>query len=196
IRGWNCPAEFLLLIEQKDIHTYRHCRRVAVYAQSLAAFAGCPTEQIRRVSTAGLMHDIGKVYVPLAILSKAENLTAGEFSQIQSHCRLGQEILRANPVLAEVAHIVRHHHERWDGQGYPDGLAGKEIPIAARIIHLADSLDAMLQPRSYKEAYTLQRALAEIQRCRGTQFDPQLADTAREWIHNNGLTQTPQKLAA
>ena len=112
-------------------------------------------------------------------------ITKEEFEYIRKHPALGAEIMENISILSTEAFLVRHHHERWDGQGYPVGLAGEEIPFGSRIINLADSLDAMLMQRTYKTAYTVDKALDEFKRCGGSQFDPALAIEAIRWAHEN-----------
>jgi len=123
-----------------------------------------------------LLHDIGKIGVPDNILRKPAALSEAEWVTMRKHPEFGARIVAGIPFLEDVARIVRHHHERWDGRGYPDGLAGEDIPLGARIFAVADSFDAMTSDRPYRRAMTIDEARAEVARCRGTQFDPTVAD--------------------
>jgi putative nucleotidyltransferase with HDIG domain len=175
----------------KSSLTYQHSCRVSSCAEELAVLAGLDQNDVALVAAAALLHDIGKIAIPESILTKAKNLTREEYALIQGHCRIGESLLSQTPSFGRVARAVRLHHENWDGGGYPDHLRGEEIPLVSRIILLADSIDAMRFPRSYKQAYPWQRIVAEILRCRAGQFDPDLADLAIAWIHG----ETKQRLA-
>jgi len=163
-------------VEAKDPYTRRHSEQVTHYAVHLARHAELTEPTTESIRIAALLHDIGKIGVPDHILTKPGPLTRLEFQQIQRHAVLGAEIVRNISMFSGEARLVRHHHERWDGQGYPDNLAGKDIPVGARIISLADSVDTMLMQRTYKAAFTVERMLDELRRCRGAQFDPELTD--------------------
>lgn len=173
---------------QREI-TLKHSIQVARYAEALVRYAGFPEQHVRMIHTSALLHDIGKVAISEDILEKNGELSSEEYAYIQNHCHLGHEFLSQFPDLAEHALAVRHHHERWDGKGYPDGLGGLEIPLGSRIIHLADSIDAMLRPRSYKRSMPLEWVLSELDRCRGLQFDPELTDLTIKWIRAGNLLQ-------
>jgi putative two-component system response regulator len=125
---------------------------------------------------AGLLHDVGKIGVPEQVLQKAGKLTDEEFEQIKKHPQIGAKILQDIKQLADIVPGVLYHHERFDGKGYPSGLAGKNIPLIGRIICLADCFDAMTTSRTYRAGRPTEAALAEIQRCAGTQFDPELTE--------------------
>jgi putative nucleotidyltransferase with HDIG domain len=172
-------------VEAKDPYTRKHSEHVAHYSVQLARAAGLGALEIESVRTAALLHDVGKIGVPDHILVKAGRLTNEEFQQVQRHPVLGAEILSKISLFRHEAMLVRHHHERWDGKGYPDGLVGDQTPLPARIILLSDCLDAMLMERTYKIAYSVEKALAELARCRGSQFDPDLTDTALQWCRWN-----------
>jgi len=165
-------------VEAKDPYTRRHSEQVTHYAVHIAQHCELTEPEIESIRIAALLHDIGKIGVPDHILTKPGPLTPGEFRQIQRHAVLGAEILEDISMFTGEACLVRHHHERWDGQGYPDNLSGNEIPVGARVINLADSMDTMLMQRTYKAAFTVERMLDELRRCRGAQFDPELADAA------------------
>ena len=164
-------------IDAKDRYTFGHSERVAHMASKLALAVGMSREQAERVRIAGLVHDVGKIGVPEAVLTKQGRLTDEEFAQIKRHPEVGFNILRDIHLLEDILPGVLHHHERYDGRGYPHGLAGERIPFIARILAVADTFDAMSSTRSYRSAMAREVVLAEIGRCSGTQFDPTLAMT-------------------
>lgn len=162
-------------IDAKDTYTCGHSQRVAHLSQQLALASGMGVEQAERVRIAGLVHDVGKIGVPEAVLCKSGKLTEEEFDAIKKHPEMGYKILKDLPLLEDILPGVLYHHERWDGRGYPHGIAGEAIPPIARIIALADTFDAMSSNRSYRSAMARERVLAEIVKCAGSQFDPALA---------------------
>lgn len=162
-------------IDAKDPYTHGHSERVAHIARGLAGLAGLTEEACERIHIAGLVHDVGKIGVPEAVLTKPGRLTDEEFEIIKRHPTIGHRIIRDIPLMSDVLPGVLHHHERWDGRGYPHGIAGEAIPLMARLIGLADTFDAMSSTRSYRPALSRERVLDEIQKCAGTQFDPALA---------------------
>ncbi len=168
-------------VEAKDPFTKEHSEHVAQYAVALGVALDLPADAIEPLRVAALLHDVGKIGVPDRILTKPGKLTGEEFEYIRRHPALGADILAKITVFGREAEIVRYHHERWDGGGYPDGLTGEEAPLASRIIMVADSMDAMLMARSYKDSYPVKKVFVELRRCAGTQFDPKIAATAVEW---------------
>jgi len=168
-------------VEAKDPYTRWHSEQVAHYAIHLARHLQLSKETVESIRIAALVHDIGKIGVPDHILTKPGPLTEQEFRYVRRHPALGADILRDIRMFAGQALLVRHHHERWDGTGYPDGLAGEQIPRGARLLNIADAMDAMLMVRTYKQRYPVLRMLDELTRCAGTQFDPELAAAAVEW---------------
>lgn len=164
-------------IDAKDPYTCGHSERVAHLAARLASAHGLDDEQCERIRIAGLVHDIGKIGVPESVLCKAGKLTDEEFGLIKLHPEIGYDILKDIALLADVLPGVLHHHERYDGRGYPRGLAGEDIPLMARIIGLVDSFDAMSSNRTYRAALPRERVLDEIRHHAGAQFDPALADS-------------------
>lgn len=162
-------------LDAKDQYTHGHSMRVTLYSLILAKDLGLDDKTLEEIETAGLLHDIGKVGIPQSILCKPGKLTDEEFEIMKSHPEQGEKIVRKIKKLDIISAWLKTHHERWDGKGYPDGLKGEEIPISARIIALADTYDAMTSTRSYRTALSHDTAIAEIQRCSGTQFDPELA---------------------
>ena len=159
-------------VEARDAYTGKHAERVAAYGLAIARAAGIDVAEEPQMEFGFLLHDIGKVGVPDAILFKPAELSEDEFSCVASHAAIGAKILRHVDFLEEATTIVRHHHERWDGTGYPDGLKGEQIPLAARVFAVADTLDALTTDRPYREAVGFEAARAEIDRGCGTQFDP------------------------
>ncbi|EFL52290.1 metal dependent phosphohydrolase [Solidesulfovibrio fructosivorans JJ]] len=161
-------------IDAKDPHTLAHSEEVAEVARVLARSLGLSSPEADIVHVAGHLHDIGKIGVPDAVLCKPGRLTEAEWDRMRAHPAIGAEILAPLSCLSGlgVVEMVAAHHERFDGGGYPLGLAGRAIPIGARIIAVADSLSAMLQSRPYRPAMTFEAARAELLRCRGAQFDP------------------------
>jgi diguanylate cyclase (GGDEF)-like protein len=174
----------LLDEQQSDLHL--HSAGVASLAQALALRLGLGPEECDRVTHAAELHDIGKVAIPAEVLRKPGPLTDEEWASIRDHTVIGERILGALPALAPVARIVRSTHERYDGGGYPDGLAGQEIPLAARIIAVCDAFDAMTSERPYHTPRDAAQALGEIERCAGTQFDPRVVAALRAELGGRG----------
>ena len=172
-------------VEAKDPYTRQHSEQVVHYAVHIAMALGLPAPAVESIRVAALLHDIGKIGVPDHILTKPGPLTDEEFECIRRHPAIGSDILASIAMFEEEAKLVRYHHETWDGKGYPDGLAGEETPLASRIIQVSDCIDAMLMERTYKKEYTVEKMLAELVRCVGTQFDPKIAAAAIEWCRSN-----------
>ncbi|HYO07451.1 MAG TPA: HD domain-containing phosphohydrolase [Tepidisphaeraceae bacterium] len=164
-------------VDAKDAYTCGHSERVALLSRHLAQQMSLPEHDVERIYMAGLLHDVGKIGVPEAVLQKTGKLTAEEFEQMKKHPEIGARILHDIKQVADIIPGVMHHHERFDGKGYPSGLAAANIPLMGRIICLADCFDAMTSNRTYRKALPLEVALTEIRRCSGTQFDPELAET-------------------
>ncbi len=168
------------LIDLRDSRTMGHSQNVSHIATRIAEEMQLPSETIEAISTAGLLHDIGKIGIPDSILFKPTQLSFEEFEIIKEHPLRGARILDMNHSLSKLSPIIRHHHERYDGRGYPHGLQGEAIPFEARILCLADSIQAMLSTRPYRESMELQEVIAEIKVHSGTQFDPQVVNIALE----------------
>jgi HD-GYP domain-containing protein (c-di-GMP phosphodiesterase class II) len=149
---------------------------VALLTAQLAQSAGLDADQVDRFRIAGLVHDIGKIGVPEHVLTKKGGLTGAEFAEIRKHPEIGAKILQEIPQMEDILGGVLHHHEKYDGSGYPHGIAGEDIPMIARLISLADTFDAMSSTRTYRNAMTRQSVLDELSRVSGTQFDPELTD--------------------
>ncbi|GAB4192728.1 MAG: hypothetical protein Kow00105_06780 [Phycisphaeraceae bacterium] len=163
-------------IDAKDSYTHGHSERVALMAKNLARAAGMDEQTVERVYLSGLVHDVGKIGVPESVLTKPGKLTDTEFDLIRRHPQIGARILEGIRQMHDLIPGVLYHHESWDGSGYPEGLAGQEIPLFGRIIGLADAFDAMCSDRTYRLARPMHEALDEVRRCSGKQFDPELAD--------------------
>jgi ribonuclease P protein subunit RPR2 len=159
-------------VEARDAYTGKHAERVAAYGLELARAAGPELADSPQIEFGFLLHDVGKVAVPDAILFKTSALTDDEYDLVRRHPLVGSEILRDVDFLGEGKLIVRHHHEHWDGSGYPDGLEGEAIPLAARVFAVADALDALTTDRPYRPASSFAAAREEIRAGSGTQFDP------------------------
>ena len=163
-------------IEARDTYTSGHSRRVSRMAKAIARIHGLSERQIERVGMSGLLHDVGKVHEKYAeILRKPDRLSAAEWALMKEHPGDGEALVRKVSRLHDLLPAVRHHHERWDGTGYPDGLAGETIPLDARILAFADTIDAMTSTRPYRRGLTPDEVRAEIRRCAGKQFDPAIA---------------------
>lgn len=175
-------AALLAAAEARDPGSEPHAYRVAARAEQLGRGMGLAAADLTTLVTAALLHDIGKIGIPDAIVAKPGPLTTMEYATIRRHPLIGEAILRPLPDFDHVRSLIRHHHEWYDGRGYPDGLAGERIPLGARILQVADSIDAMLTPRSYKASRTTVEVVAELVRCRGTQFDPVISDLAVEGL--------------
>jgi len=159
-------------IEAKDPYTGGHTERVGEYALMLARELGFGEDELEAVEVGAIVHDIGKIGIPDRILLKPGRLDAEEFAEMRKHPEISSYILDGLDVPQVVVEMARHHHERFDGNGYPDGLAGEDTPLAARILTVADAFDAMTSDRPYRAALAVEEALAEVRRNAGTQFCP------------------------
>ncbi len=163
-------------VDARDPYTRSHSARVAALARTLAEEMSLSPDEMRRVQIGALLHDIGKIGIPDAILNKPGPLTDEEWVIMRTHPALGGSIVSSVEPLAELAPVIRCHHERYDGAGYPDRLAGDAVPLASYVVAAADAYEVIVSRRSYKEAATLDQAVAEMRRCRGTQFHPAVVD--------------------
>ncbi len=166
-------------VEARDAYTGKHAERVAAYGLAIADALGLPLSNTREIEFGFLLHDIGKVAIADAILYKPESLTEKERAVMEQHPVIGAEIVRGIAFLGEASDVVRYHHERWDGTGYPDGLAGEDIPLAARVFAVADVLDALTSDRPYRPASELSVARQTIVKQAGTHFDPGVIEAFR-----------------
>lgn len=172
-------------VEVKDVYTRGHSDRVSEYSLLIGEKLNLPPEQMKTLKIGALFHDIGKIGIPDAILLKTDKLTDDEYSEIKNHPAIGAHILSNASIFADIIPIVKHHHERYDGKGYPARLAGEDIPYLARIVAVADTFDAMTSRRSYRQALDFDYTTNEIERCKGTQFDPAIADVFLEILRTN-----------
>ncbi len=172
----NTITALAIALEAKHKYTSGHSQRVAEISAAVAKELGMPRDSIEKIKLAGLIHDIGKIGVRGSVLNKPAKLTNEEFQHIKSHPEIGERIL--SPVVEgeEILEIVRHHHERYDGSGYPDGVKGEHISLGAGILAVADAYDAMTSKRPYRKAMSAETACAEVERGKGTQFDPEVAE--------------------
>jgi diguanylate cyclase (GGDEF)-like protein/putative nucleotidyltransferase with HDIG domain len=168
--------------EAKDPCTQSHSLTVADYAEGFGKRMRLPARMIEALRVAALLHDIGKIGVPDSILTKPGPLSGEEFDVVKKHPETALDILSHVSFLTDVKPMILHHHERFDGTGYPAGLKGDQIPIGARVLCVADAVDTMRSPRSYKKPYTLEKIRNELMTCSGTQFDPVVAQVAIEWL--------------
>lgn len=165
------------VIEADDAYTGSHSRDVVELVLAVAGRLGLDPSERQRAEFAALLHDVGKVKIPSELINKPGPLEPAERALMNTHTIIGQNMLdQVGGMLAEIGHIVRSCHERWDGGGYPDGLAGEEIPLAARIVAVCDAFDAMITDRSYRAARSYDEAVGELRRCSGTQFDPAIVE--------------------
>jgi hypothetical protein len=178
-------------IEAYDIATFGHVGRVAAYAFAIGKELGLKPADLRRLVLGAQMHDIGKIGLPLGILMKPGKLTDAEWEQMKTHTVKGWEIAQQAKALHDMGSIIRHHHERYDGTGYPDALKGEDIPLESRIISVADTFDAVTSERPYRPAMGAQQAIAEVKRVAGTQLDPRCVEALLKVVERD-----PSKLDA
>jgi HD-GYP domain-containing protein (c-di-GMP phosphodiesterase class II) len=158
-------------LDARDRHSAAHCAAVAVYARDIAAAIGLSEDQQGMAHLCGFVHDCGKIGLPPGLLEKRGALTLEERKEMQEHSAIGERILAKVEDYAEVAKAVRHHHERWDGRGYPDGLAGEAIPLLARIVAVAEAYETMVRPQPYREALSFETACSKLRENADSQFD-------------------------
>jgi putative nucleotidyltransferase with HDIG domain len=170
-------------VDLKDPYTSNHSQRVSRYATRLARTLGLPEEEVGRITTGALMHDIGKIGISGRIIRKPGRLTAEEQVLMREHSSVSADIIESLEILGESATMVRHHHENWDGTGYPDGLKGEEIPLASRIIFVADAFDALATDRPYRKGARREHAVSVIKENSGTQFDPLVVGALERVYH-------------
>ena len=189
------------VFDARDPYVAGHAAQVAAYAVAIAHELDLPPEQVEIMRRSGYLHDIGKIAIPESILHKPAKLTDEEYEQIKQHPTIGADLIATSQSLRHLAPIVRHHHERWDGHGYPDGLAGYEIPLESRILNVCDSVEAMASDRPYQRGLSQEQIVAEVRRCAGTQFDPTIADAfiqiaenkAHQFVVNSAHTVTTKQ---
>ncbi len=186
----------LAAVDAKDPYTRMHSLNVAVYAQAIGRKLRLPPQTLTTLQAAALLHDVGKIGVPDAILSKPAPLTADEFDAIRRHPQIALDILGPMRFLTAHRPMILYHHERYDGLGYPGGILGEHIPIGARIIAVADAVDTMLSPRTYKQAFCLDEVRAELIASAGRQFDPHVVGMTLEWLDETTPNECPPAFAA
>ena len=170
-------ATFSAALEARDPYLRGHSARVTSIAEGLALTLGWKQSRLESLRLGGSLHDVGKIAVDERILRKPGPLDDAELAQIRRHPVTGARLVESFVDFEPALPYVLHHHERWDGEGYPHGLRGEAIPLEARVLGVADAFDAMTSLRPYRPALTVEQALAELERCAGTQFDPRLAET-------------------
>lgn len=185
-------TSLLEAMSAKDTYLYGHSHSVASYASSIAKELGFSGERIRRLVYGCELHDLGKIAVPDSILMKAGPLTKEEFEIIKTHPTWGARILHPITSMKDITEMVHQEHERWDGTGYPQGLKGNRIRLEARIIAVADALDAMISRRPYRQSVTIQKASEELSRCAGSHFDPDVVDACLRAIQTGRLVPMPE----
>ncbi|MBM4043625.1 MAG: HD domain-containing protein [Planctomycetes bacterium] len=181
-------------IEAKDKYTFGHSERVTAYALQIATELGIPEDQMVTCQLAGLLHDVGKIGVTDTLLSKNGPLTDDEYSDVKRHPSVGAKIISNIEETADIAQAIRHHHERWDGSGYPDGLTGEDIPLASRILSVADAFDAMTSRRPYRDMFTRDEVMEELERKAGSQFDQKVVEAFLR-LCRQGKLKTPASYA-
>jgi len=164
----------LQVLSEQDKRLDAHAGHVSELAGRVAAELGQPEHEVQRIRLAAQLHDVGETAIPATVLNKPGPLDAKEWEFIHRHTLVGERIILAAPALAHTAPLIRSSHERIDGGGYPDGLAGEQIPVGARIIAVCDAFDAMISDRPYRRATTIEAALEELGNCAGSQFDPEV----------------------
>ncbi|MFN2341582.1 MAG: HD-GYP domain-containing protein, partial [Halanaerobium sp.] len=167
---------FLKVIDSKDHYTEGHCERVAKYTYQLCNEMNLSRAKSEKIISIAKIHDIGKIYVDDHILRSSDNLNDQEYEEIKRHTEYGYQLLKDIDLINDELDIIKYHHERWDGRGYPEGLKGEEIPVGARILTVCDSLDVMITGRSYKPPMTKEEIIEELKKCAGGQFDPEIAE--------------------
>ena len=172
-------------VEAKDPYTRGHSDRVSEYSVLIGKQLNLSDEDLKTLKIGGLFHDVGKIGVPDSILLKTEKLTDDEYSEIKNHPAIGAHILSNATIFKNIIPIVKHHHEKYDGTGYPGKLKGEDIPLFARIAAIADTFDAMTSKRTYRDSLGLDIVKSEIEKCKGTQFDPKLADIFLDILNNH-----------
>ena len=192
----NSITSLVFALEARDRYTSGHSQRVSKMALSIAHSLGLPGSMTEKFRLAGLLHDIGKIGIKESVLLKKGKLTDTEYAHISAHSVIGERILK--PIIddTEILKVVRHHHERYDGQGYPDGLAGQNIPRGARILAVADTYDAMTSDRPYRRALSAQMAIGELEKQSGSQFDPTVVEAFLAMYHHGAEMEMPASLVS
>lgn len=184
-------------VEAKDTYTRGHSDRVAAFSVLIGKKLNLPEKDLTTLEIGGLFHDVGKIGVPDSILLKENKLTDDEYSEIKNHPSIGAHILSTATIFKDIIPIVKHHHERYDGSGYPAQLKGNDIPYLAKITAISDSFDAMTSRRTYRNPLPIETVISEFERCKGTQFDPKITDVFLDILRNhfNDIKQIQEKFA-
>lgn len=172
-------------VEAKDTYTIGHSDRVSKYSVLIGKYLNLSDSELHDLELGGLFHDIGKIGIPDAILRKEAHLTDDEYSEIKNHPTIGSHILSSATIFKNIIPMVKHHHEKYDGTGYPGKLKGEEIPYFARITTIADAFDAMTSKRSYRSSLSIDIVISEFEKGKGTQFDPKLTDVFLDILRNH-----------
>lgn len=173
-------SALILTIDAKDHYTYNHSNRVARLSCSVARALSVPDKTIKEIGNAASIHDIGKIGIEEIILKKNGTLTFEEYMEIKKHPSIGVKIVQSIPFLEDAIPVILYHHERYDGKGYPEGIKGEQIPLSARIVMVADAVDAMMSDRPYRTALSMDRVFSELYNNAGTQFDPEIVNIISE----------------
>jgi PAS domain S-box-containing protein len=187
-------TSIIKIMEMYDLYTKGHSENVARLASAIAKEMNLSKQTIKNTYWAGLVHDIGKLLIPLNILNKQEKLTEQEFELIKKHPVWGSKALNSSKILKPIAKYLLYHHERWDGKGYPEGLRANEIPLISQILGVADAWDAMLSKRSYRSSLSFEQALDQIKTNKGSQFSPQVVDSFIKIIKNDKIEKLQQEV--
>jgi len=174
-------------VDAKDRYTARHALTVTDHAWAIGRHLGLDDDELATLERVGLLHDIGKIGIPEHVLLKPGKLSPEEFAIVREHSAMGARIVESIPSLRDMPPYIRHHHEHWDGTGYPDGLSGEEIPLLCRILAVADTFDAMTSDRPYRRSLRAQAARAEVVRFSGAQFDPKVVEAFVEATRQSGV---------
>jgi putative nucleotidyltransferase with HDIG domain len=172
--------------DARDPYVSGHAATVAKYATTIATELGITGERLKQVRQAAILHDIGNIAISETILHKASKLTDAEYELMKTHVTVGAELIEMSDGLQRLAPFIRHHHERWDGRGYPAGLSCEDIPLEARILNVCDSVEAMASDRPYHKGLSPDEVIAEVKRCAGTQFDPIIAEMFVRIVEREG----------
>ena len=184
------------IIDLRDPYVLGHSKQVSKYATEIARVLGLKEKQVELIRKAGLLHDIGKLGITMEILTKPDRLTVDEYEIIKSHSAIGGDLVKSSPSLRPLVSIIRHHHEYFNGEGYPDKLAENQISIEARIISVADAIEAMVSDRPYRRAVKIGKVIEELKRCSGTQFDPQVVEAALQILAQQAETEELTEITA
>ncbi|MCE5299545.1 MAG: HD domain-containing protein [Spirochaetia bacterium] len=179
-------------VDAKDHYTLGHSQKVSDYSVRMAEALGLAERDVETIKYAALLHDIGKIAMSDEIIKKPTRLSPEEYEQVRKHPVIGAKIIKEIESLAPMVPIIYHHHERYDGKGYPDGLKGEDIPIGARIVHVADAYDTMVSARAYRDMLPAELAISELRKNAGTQFDPKVVEVFIAYVRKNTVAYDEQ----